>query len=135
MDRLAGQHTGTATIYANANVPQRPINSFDQPTQETMWQALKDQCRNQAPCDVVAIPHNGNIGLGGSYTTDGQSALHLELRAQFEKLVEIHQHKGSSECYPGSLYSDESCNFEIVAHSNSRRPTPKQTRPDRTRKI
>ena len=66
-------------IYANANVPQRPINSFDQPTQETMWQALKDQCRNQAPCNVVAIPHNGNIGLGGSYTTDGQSALHLEL--------------------------------------------------------
>ena len=37
-----------------------------------------------------------------------------ELRAQFEKLVEIHQHKGSSECYPGSLYSDESCNFEIA---------------------
>ena len=66
-----------------------------------MWQALKDQCRNQAPCDVVAIPHNGNIGLGGSYTTDGHSAQQLELRAQFEKLVEIHQHKGSSECYPG----------------------------------
>ena len=101
-------------IYANAEVPKRPINSFDQPTQETMWQALKDQCRNQAPCDVVAIPHNGNIGLGGSYTTDGHSAQQLELRAQFEKLVEIHQHKGSSECYPGSLYSDESCNFEIA---------------------
>lgn len=101
-------------IYGNANVPKRPINSFDQPTQETMWQALKDQCRDQAPCDVVAIPHNSNIGLGGSYTTDGHSSQQLELRAQFEKLVEIHQHKGSSECYPGSLYSDESCDFEIA---------------------
>ena len=58
-------------IYANANVPKRAINSFDQPTQETMWQALKEQCRDQPPCDVVAIPHNGNIGLGGSYNTDG----------------------------------------------------------------
>ena len=56
-----------------------------------MWQALKDQCRNQAPCDVVAIPHNGNIGLG-SYTLTGMVRSN-ELRAQFEKLVEIHQHK------------------------------------------
>ena len=80
MDRLAGQlHWHRNLIYANANVPRRPINSFDQPTQETMWQALKDQCRDQAPYDVVAIPHNGNIGLG-SYTTDGHSAQQLELR-------------------------------------------------------
>ena len=101
-------------IYANANVPSRAINSFDQPTQESMWQALQDQCRNQAPCDVIAIPHNGNIGLGGSYATAGHDKKLLGLRAQFEKLVEIHQHKGSSECYPGSLYSDEACNFEIA---------------------
>lgn len=101
-------------IYANANVPTRAINSFDQPTQEHMWRALQEQCRNQPPCDVVAIPHNGNIGLGGSYSTAGHDEKLLGLRAQFEKLVEIHQHKGSSECYPGSLYSDEACNFEIA---------------------
>lgn len=101
-------------LYANANVPKRAINSFDQPTQEHMWRALQDQCRNQPPCDVVAIPHNGNIGLGGSYSTAGHDDQLLSLRAQFEKLVEIHQHKGASECYPGSLYSDEACNFEIA---------------------
>ena len=101
-------------IYANANVPKRAINSFDQPTQETMWQALQEQCQDQPPCDVVAIPHNSNIGLGGSFNTDGHSEKLLGLRAQFERLVEIHQHKGSSECYPGSLYSDEACNFEIA---------------------
>jgi len=101
-------------IYANATVPSRAINSFDQPTQELMWQALQDQCRDRAPCDVIAIPHNGNIGLGGSYATEGHGQKLLTLRAQFEKLVEIHQHKGSSECYPGSMYSDESCNFEIA---------------------
>lgn len=101
-------------IYANANVPTRAINSFDQPTQEHMWRALQEQCRNQPPCDVVAIPHNGNIGLGGSYSTAGHDEKLLGLRAQFERLVEIHQHKGASECYPGSLYSDEACNFEIA---------------------
>lgn len=101
-------------IYANANVPSRAINSFDQPTQEKMWQALQDQCRDQAPCDVIAIPHNGNIGLGGSYATEGHTSELLGLRAEFEKLVEIHQHKGSSECYPSPLYSDESCDFEIA---------------------
>ena len=101
-------------IYANASVPKRAINSFDQPTQEQMWQALKDQCRDRAPCDVIAIPHNGNIGLGGSYATAGHTTKLLGLRAEFEKLVEIHQHKGSSECYPGSMYSDESCDFEIA---------------------
>ena len=101
-------------IYANANVPTRAINSFDQLTQEHMWRALQEQCRNQPPCDVVAIPHNGNIGLGGSYSTAGHDEKLLGLRAQFEKLVEIHQHKGASECYPGSLYSDEACNFEIA---------------------
>ena len=63
---------------------------------------------------MVAIPHNSNIGLGGSFNTDGHSEKLLGLRAQFERLVEIHQHKGSSECYPGSLYSDEACNFEIA---------------------
>ena len=62
-------------IYANANVPKRAINSFDQPTQETMWQALQEQCQDQPPCDVVAIPHNSNIGLGGSFNTDGHLSL------------------------------------------------------------
>ena len=78
-----------------------------------MWQALKEQCRDQAPCDVVAIPHNGNIGLGGNYSTEGHDQKLLGLRAQFERLVEIHQHK-VQWCYPGSLYSDEACNFEIA---------------------
>ena len=101
-------------IYGNASVPNRAINSFDQPTQESMWRALKENCQDHPPCDVIAIPHNGNIGLGGSYNIAGHKPPLLGLRANFERLVEIHQHKGSSECYPGSLYSDESCNFEIA---------------------
>jgi len=101
-------------IYRNASVPPRPINSFDQPDQADLWRALRDQCTAAGACDVLAIPHNGNIGMGGTYNIEGHSAELLSLRAQFEKLVEIHQHKGASECYPGSGYSDEGCDFEIA---------------------
>lgn len=101
-------------IYRNTNVPPRPINSFDQPDQADMWRALRDQCTANGECDALAIPHNGNIGMGGTYNIEGHSADLLSLRARFEKLVEIHQHKGASECYPGSGYSDEGCDFEIA---------------------
>ena len=99
-------------IYANSNVPDRAINSFDEPSQEDMWRALADRC--EAPCEVLAIPHNGNIGMGGAFNIEGHNASLMSLRAKFEKLVEIHQHKGSSECYSGSQFSDEACNFEIM---------------------
>ncbi len=101
-------------IYRNTNVPVRPINSFDQPDQTDLWRALRDQCTANGECDVLAIPHNGNIGMGGTYNIEGHDKALLSLRARFERLVEIHQHKGASECYPGSGYSDEGCNFEIA---------------------
>ena len=93
-------------------MPKRAINSFDQPTKK-LCGGLARQYQDQPPCDVVAIPHNSNIGLGGSFNTDGHSEKLLGLRAQFERLVEIRQHKGSSECYPAPG-SDEACNFEIA---------------------
>ncbi len=101
-------------IYATATVPTRPINSFDEPSQESLWRALRSKCTNLAGCDVIAIPHNSNIGMGGSFNTQGHDKELLGLRAQFEKLVEIHQHKGSSECFPGAGFNDEACNFEIA---------------------
>jgi len=101
-------------IYASDNVPQRAINSFDQPTQEKLWEGLDAQCKTDAGCQVLAIPHNSNIGMGGAFQTNGHSAATHALRARFEKLVEIHQHKGSSECYSQSNFSDEACDFEFM---------------------
>jgi len=101
-------------IYATDKVPERAINALDQPTQEQLWQALDAQCRESAGCEVLAIPHNSNIGMGGAFQTSGHSAATHALRARFEKLVEIHQHKGSSECYAQSNFSDEACDFEFT---------------------
>jgi len=101
-------------IYASDQVPERALNVLDQPTQEALWQALDAQCLESEGCGVLAIPHNSNIGMGGAFQTDGHSAKTLALRSRFEKLVEIHQHKGSSECYGQSNLSDEACDFEFM---------------------
>ncbi len=98
-------------IYASAKVPDLPINSIDQPLQEDLWAALDRSCGQVEGCDVLAIPHNSNLSMGGSFTLSDNGASN-QARARFEKLLEIHQHKGNSECYPGSVLSDEDCAFE-----------------------
>jgi len=99
-------------IYATSEVPVRALNSFDEPTQRQLWQTLERLCPREKGCDAIAIPHNTNLGLGGSFVTQNHDDAALALRARFERLVEIHQHKGASECFPGSLLSDEACGFE-----------------------
>ena len=101
-------------IYANDQVPERALNALDQPTQEKLWQGLDARCRESEGCEVLAIPHNSNIGLGGAFQTQNHTAETHALRGRFEKLVEIHQHKGSSECYAASNLSDEACDFEFA---------------------
>jgi len=107
-------------------VPQRALNSFDQPTQEKLWEGLDAQCKPENGCEVLAIPHNSNIGMGGAFQTKGHAAATHALRARFEKLVEIHQHKGSSECYSQSNFSDEACDFEFMVPIPLR-PAPNET--------
>ena len=107
-------HMHRNIIYKNASVPERSINSVDESTQEQMWRGLAATCREEDGCDVLAIPHNVNWSMGKSFRTDPTDVESMRLRARFEKLVEIHQHKGSSECYPYSLLSDEACDFEVA---------------------
>ena len=70
-------------------------------------------------CDVIAIPHNTNYGMGivlGPQNADGTPFTEeiLRRRARFEPLIEIHQVKGNSECSTGLLTADEDCNFEQI---------------------
>ena len=116
-------------IYATDTVPARAINSFDEPDQTDMWQALTERCADVPGCDVLAIPHNSNIGMGGSFDISGHSRAQLEQRARFEKLVEIHQHKGNSECFAGSTLSDEACDFETMLPIPLIRSLAEQDRP------
>ena len=45
------------------------------------------------------------------FETSGATAQSNSLRAQWEPLVEITQHKGESECRTGFGTNDENCNF------------------------
>ncbi len=91
-----------------------PINALDHPTQEDLWRELESRCVPAAGCRALAIPHNSNIGMGGTFRVDVNDAASLALRARFERLAEVFQHKGQSECFPGAVLSDDACDFEIM---------------------
>ncbi|MEO0423226.1 MAG: DUF3604 domain-containing protein [Pseudomonadota bacterium] len=61
-------------------------------------------------CDVLAIPHTTNASLGTAFELaedETESA-----RLAMEPLIEVLQHKQSSECSPSSAPQDPGCDFE-----------------------
>jgi hypothetical protein len=84
---------------------------------ERLWAWLDRACTGE--CQVIAIPHNTNYGLGqmlAMKNSDGTPFTKeiLVQRAKAESLIEIHQQKGNSECQLGIGTADEDCNFEIA---------------------
>lgn len=107
-------------IFRNHVVPDEVVGYFDQPRVEGLWESLRTECLDVPTCDVVSIPHNSNLSAGIMFTTlDDEEPLDADAaatRAQLEPLVEIFQHKGDSECLPGSPVADELCGFEKVPY-------------------
>lgn len=105
---LASQRPFADTAIAN------PIDALDHPNQEDLWRELDARCVAADGCRALAIPHNSNIGMGGTFRVDPEDAESLAIRARFERLAEVFQHKGQSECFPGAVLSDDACDFEIM---------------------
>ncbi len=105
-------------IFRNEYVPDLPPSYFDTPFVPQLWQRLREDCLQKGLCDVLTIPHNSNLSAGLMFTTfeDEADPALSEGRRQFEPLVEIFQHKGDSECRPGTLASDEECGFEKLPY-------------------
>ncbi len=105
-------------IFRNDVVPQLPTSYIEAPKPQQLWSALDSQCLSGLPgCDVLSIPHSSNFSQGLMFeptNADGSplSKEDAEFRAAIEPLVEIHQHKGNSECKVGVLTNDEDCGFE-----------------------
>lgn len=110
------RHWHRNLIFASDKVADFPINSIDQPDVDSMWSALDRQCTAERGCDVIAIPHNMNLGEGGSFDVENASESSLRLRAKYEVLAELYQHKGASECLPayGDREGADDCNFELM---------------------
>ncbi len=110
-------------IFRNDTVPDLPVSFFDSPLVEDLWTALEQQCLDAGNgCDAVAIPHNSNLSLGLMFlpeNSDGSplNAAQAARRAAMEPLVEVIQHKGASECFPGLGTTDELCGFEVLPYA------------------
>jgi hypothetical protein len=113
-------HNHRNVIFASDNVPQEAFDYIRFPTPEQLWRKLDEQCTPVGECDVVVIPHNTNMGDGKSFDIETESPEQLALRAKYERLVEIHQEKGNSECLSAYGQSDEDCSFEQYLTKSSR---------------
>ncbi|MBQ76270.1 MAG: hypothetical protein CMQ20_14785 [Gammaproteobacteria bacterium] len=61
---------------------------------------MDKQYKSENGCEAIAIPHNTNMGDGKSFDVETEVEHQLDLRTRYERLVEIHQEKGNSECLP-----------------------------------
>jgi len=133
-----GNNLHRNVIFRNDDVIDKPITYIEAPTgcgnggecdhqapiasPQTLLTKLEDDCLHNPRhprCDVLTIPHNGNLS-GGAMFLMPQSFEEALLRAQMEPLVELFQIKGTSECQflaanPGVWgTTDELCNFETM---------------------
>jgi hypothetical protein len=98
-------------IFGDTNVPVVPFDSLSNPTQESLWSALDTGCGG-GPCNAITIPHNSNLSDGQAFNIPQGSEQHA---IKYQKLVEIFQHKGGSECFFDPANPVEpACNFEYL---------------------
>jgi hypothetical protein len=111
-----GQKIHRNVVFRNERHQELPTNFIDTPTAEGLWDELLGQCLERGDgCDAIAIPHNPNVSNGQLWRVvrpDGEPlrAEDAAQRARLERLVEITQHKGDSEC--GVNAEDELCAYE-----------------------
>jgi hypothetical protein len=104
-------------VFATDQVPSAPLDSRSYPVPLSLWQGLESQCLADAGCVALTIPHNSNQSNGIAFDVpDGGGAL----MAKYQKLVEVFQHKGNSECFydPDGGTTDRDCDFEYAGGVN-----------------
>jgi len=104
-------------IFRSSDVIPRAISSIDVRNQKDFFDQLDAACNE--PCEVLTIPHNTNYSWGLTFSRtdeDGSaySSEDLERRSRIERLFEVTQQKGSSECQISVGASDEDCNYGIM---------------------
>jgi len=106
-------------IFDSQQVPSEPIGYYERSPPAELWKALETVCLAEQGCQILSIPHNSNLSNGEMFSPldlDGNpiSPEEAQLRAKYETVVEIFQHKGNSECFPDVDNSDPDCAFEQV---------------------
>ncbi len=116
-----GRHWHRNVIFRSDQVPDQAFDYIRYPSIDKLWSALAEHCRPEDGCDALAIPHNINWTDGGTFDVENDSPDVSALRARYERLAEMHQEKGASECLPESRDGDMSdCGFELVAVNSAK---------------
>ncbi len=112
-------------IFKNSNVPALPVTYMENPLDYLLWEELNNVCNDNNGCNYLTIPHNSNLSNGRLLTpyADLETTIvkrreYALARLQSEPIMEIFQHKGSSECINGLSNvvgaPDELCDFEQI---------------------
>ncbi len=121
-------HLHRNVIFRNERVPELPISVMETGSVAmNLWRALDERCRDGRPgCEAITIPHNSNWSNGSAFTSASETGLfgpitaeEAPLRDRYDRLVEIMQHKGESECALVPGVTDEGCGFEKVHNTNA----------------
>ncbi len=123
-----GGHLHRNVIFRNEQVPALPISVMETGAMAIgLWERLDRECRDGKPgCESITIPHNSNWSAGSAFTSAVTPAAEITkqeaaIRARYDRLVEVMQHKGESECARTPGVTDEGCGFEKATdHQNPR---------------
>ena len=108
----SGNNLHRNIIFENSNVPYQPVSFYEAPNRVELWKQLDKECSKD--CNYMVIPHNSNLSNGFMFEKPSQDEIYLQnIR---EPLVEIFQHKGSSECAVDS--QDPLCSFEQLPYKD-----------------
>jgi hypothetical protein len=121
---IAYEWTATRSGWIHRNVifngddAPPPFTASQSNRPEDLWTYVESiRARGE---DALIIPHNSNYSNGGfmfDWNTSDDKPIdesYAQRRALNEPLVEITQHKGTSETTPGLSPNDEFANFEIM---------------------
>ena len=115
-------------LFRNHIVPDYALSSMDTVSAYRLFEGLEKGCtKGLEGCDAIVIPHNSNISMDGymfkttrlTSLETGKAPIDREeavLRNRFERVIEIMQHKGDSECLLGAETTDEACGFEKLPY-------------------
>lgn len=102
-------------LFRNEHVPRHPVSFNEATSAPELWRTLDRDCVGS--CDAMTIPHNSNVSTGLMFPVWEGSDSRYTLKTarasrRYERLVEVFQHKGDSECWYGAGAYDELCAFE-----------------------
>ena len=104
-------------IFRSEEVIPHAVSSMDVRNQSEFFAQLDAGC--MPPCRVLTIPHNTNYSWGLAFAREDEDGTpyteaDLERIVRMDRLAEVTQFKGTSECQVGVGAADEDCDFGNV---------------------